>query len=63
MSQLQGGTGLNLKASQYLYPTELNGAAYDVANNLSVACSRRFDHSPARSAVRAAGAVFVPSIF
>ena len=32
MSQLQGGTGLNLKASQYLYPTELNGAAYDVAN-------------------------------
>ena len=32
MSQLQGGTGLGFKPPQYLYPTELNGAAYDVAN-------------------------------
>jgi len=33
MSQLQGGTGLGFKPNQYLYPTELNGAAYDVANS------------------------------
>lgn len=32
MSQLQGGTGLNLPVPKYLYPTELNGATYDVAN-------------------------------
>ena len=32
MSQLQGGTGLGLPSPQYLYPTELNGAAYDVSN-------------------------------
>jgi hypothetical protein len=32
MSQLQGGVGLGLKAPSYLYPSELNGAPYDVAN-------------------------------
>jgi hypothetical protein len=32
MSQLQGGAGLGFKPPQYLYPTELNQAAYDVAS-------------------------------
>jgi hypothetical protein len=32
MSQIQGGAGLNLPAPQYLYPSQLNGAAPDVAN-------------------------------
>lgn len=32
MSQLQGGIGLGFRPPSYLYPSELNGAAYDVAN-------------------------------
>jgi hypothetical protein len=63
MSQPQGGSGLGLPLPQYLFPSELNNAARDVASNfLTLAAGETLVLPPGHNMVRAGPYSFVQEL-
>jgi hypothetical protein len=63
MSQPQGGSGLGLPLPQYMFPSELNNAARDIASNyMTLAAGEAFVLPPGHNFVRGGAYSFVQEL-